>query len=88
MKYYKPKRERFEEAPYHCKAHAKWSGRRCSRMALKGQRVCYYHGGAAPQNLEAARRRIADPFGLLLAYELPLLEVDDSEHPMDVGDPD
>jgi hypothetical protein len=49
--------------------------------------VCYYHGGAAPQNLEAARRRIADPFGLL-AYELLLLELDEPEHPMDVGDPD
>ena len=85
MKYYKPKGRRFEEASYHCHAKAKWSGKRCSRMALRGQRVCYYHGGAAPQNLEAARKRIANPMALL-AYEIPLLEWEgESDYLMDEG---
>ena len=28
-----------------CQAIAKHAGRRCRQIAMKGKRVCYYHGG-------------------------------------------
>lgn len=40
-----------------CTAHAKSSGRQCTRAAIIGGRVCYVHGGGAPQTIAAARRR-------------------------------
>ncbi|MCI3277645.1 hypothetical protein [Streptomyces cylindrosporus] len=44
-----------------CTAHKKGpngeKGERCQAWALKGQTVCRVHGGKAPQNLAAARRR-------------------------------
>jgi hypothetical protein len=47
-----------------CHAKAKTTGKQCTQPAAIGQKVCYMHGAAAPQNIEAARRRIleaADP---------------------------
>ncbi|MEV5472749.1 hypothetical protein ACIRH0_04105 [Streptomyces sp. NPDC093675] len=35
-------------------------GERCKAWALKGQTVCRVHGGAAPQNLAAGERRVAE----------------------------
>jgi len=47
-----------------CTAHKKsptgQKGERCKAWALKGQTVCRVHGGKAPQNLAAARRRQAE----------------------------
>ncbi|MGW1525445.1 hypothetical protein [Streptomyces sp. NPDC002159] len=47
-----------------CTAHKKakkgQKGERCKAWALKGQTVCRVHGGAAPQNLAAGERRIAE----------------------------
>jgi hypothetical protein len=41
-----------------CKAQTK-SGRPCSKDAIDGGTVCYFHGGNAPQVIAAARRRLA-----------------------------
>lgn len=35
-------------------------GTQCPNPAMKGQRVCRYHGGMAPQNLRAAAERITE----------------------------
>jgi hypothetical protein len=47
-----------------CTAHKKTKdgskGPRCRAWALKGQTVCRVHGGAAPQNLAAGERRVAE----------------------------
>lgn len=42
-----------------CKAHSKNTGARCTRPAMKGQKVCYQHGGAAPQNRKKGERVFA-----------------------------
>jgi len=34
--------------------------RPCRHSPMKGQRVCYHHGGAAPQNRRAAKQRVAE----------------------------
>lgn len=40
-----------------CSAHNR-QGRQCGRPRVPGASVCYMHGGAAPQVLEAARARL------------------------------
>ena len=40
-----------------CVAHKK-TGEQCQKMAIRGARVCRFHGGAAPQVKAAARTRI------------------------------
>ena len=42
-----------------CHATAKATGKRCNRAAILGGRVCYVHGGAAPQVKRKAAERIA-----------------------------
>jgi hypothetical protein len=44
-----------------CTAMSKTRRDRCGQPAVEGSSVCRYHGGSAPQVLEAARRRIAGP---------------------------
>lgn len=43
-----------------CWGRSKSSGGQCPGIAMKGQNVCYQHGGKAPQNLKAAERRITE----------------------------
>ncbi len=56
-----------------CKGHAKkWAGAPCTQPAAKGQLICRFHGGAAPQNIKAAVKRMAteaalDEAGALIA---------------------
>lgn len=45
--------------PNRCTATSKVHGGQCKRLANRGSNVCRYHGGAAPQVKEAARRRLA-----------------------------
>ncbi|MBS1695772.1 MAG: hypothetical protein JST91_26545 [Actinobacteria bacterium] len=50
-----------EVAARRCKARrSDGSGDRCSKAAMKGQRVCGTHGGKARRSMEAAKRRIAE----------------------------
>ena len=42
-----------------CTARSKQTAQRCKRPAILGGRVCYIHGGAAPQVRRAARERLA-----------------------------
>lgn len=43
-----------------CRAKAKSTGKRCTRWAMFGQKICMVHGGKAPQNLKAAKRRLLE----------------------------
>lgn len=43
-----------------CTGTAKKTGSRCTQWAMKGQTVCYRHGGNSPQALQAAAKRIED----------------------------
>lgn|GEM_PF-1741793 len=42
-----------------CKAKSKSTEKRCTRPAMRGQQVCYQHGGAAPQNRAKGERVFA-----------------------------
>lgn len=41
-----------------CHARSKTSGVQCKRHAIRGGTVCRYHGGAAPQVMAKAERRL------------------------------
>ena len=43
-----------------CSAQAKSTGKKCTRPAIKGGKVCRYHGGSAPQVKRKADERIAE----------------------------
>lgn len=53
--------ERFQDLDRPRRCTAKRSGGRgqCNRDAMMGQKVCYKHGGKAPQTIAAARLRLA-----------------------------
>lgn len=42
-----------------CKAKSKSTGKQCQQPAIQGGTVCRFHGGGAPNVIEAARRRLA-----------------------------
>lgn len=44
--------------PRGCTAIAKHSGKPCAQPAMRGQRVCRYHGGASPNARRAAQARL------------------------------
>ena len=51
-------------APQHshsgvCHAHSKQTGLPCKNLAIRGGRVCRYHGGATPNARAGAQRRLA-----------------------------
>lgn len=61
-----PRSVRFqdEDRPGRCTANRSSGRGRCNRDAMLGQKVCYKHGGSAPQAIAAARMRLlqlADP---------------------------
>ena len=61
-----------------CRATSKRSGERCRRAAIVGGSVCKFHGGAAPQVVHAARRRVAQADALrLLGTEVAVVPVTD-----------
>ena len=71
---------------HQCEATSKQSGQRCKRPAKPGANVCYMHGGASPQVLRAAERRIQQAKAgeaagelaeLLEAYDTPSTLMDD-----------
>jgi len=41
-----------------CRATSKQTGQQCRRSAIPGGTVCRYHGGAAPQVVQAAMDRL------------------------------
>lgn len=49
--------KQLEEGERRCRA-VKKSGERCKRYAIRGGRVCPYHGGSAPQVRAKANRRL------------------------------
>ena len=47
------------KTPPKCRAH-NHKGQPCGSLALRGQRVCHYHGGKSPQALRSAEQRMRD----------------------------
>jgi hypothetical protein len=43
-----------------CWGRNKKTGSQCGAVALAGQNICRYHGGAAPQSLKAGERRVTE----------------------------
>ena len=60
-------------APKKCK-RIKRNGRPCGNYARKGQTVCNYHGGSAPQNVAAANRRLGESALILVETLLEVIE--------------
>lgn len=58
-----------------CSAHVR--GRPCRRSPMAGQRVCSTHGGRAPQNIAAARRRLAQAEALASLAEVEVVPIGD-----------
>lgn len=63
-----------------CTATSKQTGNRCGHGAIAGGTVCKWHGGSAPQVLEAARKRLLDMVDPALR-ELELLVEDSAMDP-------
>lgn len=62
-----------------CTAHNRQGGR-CKRAPAKGQKVCRMHGGAAPQSIEAAQRRLLAAADPAAAQLVDLLENGENEN--------
>lgn len=45
--------------PGRCKVRAKTTGKQCGNRPMQGQAICRMHGGAARQNREKAKERLA-----------------------------
>lgn len=62
------------------------NGDPCSRRAISGGKVCYVHGGAAPQVKKAARERIAEMVDPALGVLYKAMKMGDkrSAHPLAV----
>lgn len=43
-----------------CSAHSKRTSKQCGQWAIPGGTVCKWHGGAAPQVIAAAEKRLLD----------------------------
>lgn len=51
-----------EEIKNQCQATRR-DGERCKRHAMLGQNICPIHGGKAPQNIRAAKKRLLEMAG-------------------------
>lgn len=52
--------DRLPSGQVQCTATAKSTGRRCTRWAVKGTKVCQVHGGVAPQVREKGLQRVQE----------------------------
>lgn len=70
--------------PVRCRAKSSRTGEACRNYAIVGGKVCHFHGGAAPQVKEAARRRIESMVpdalqGIAMLAGMPHLDPDTGE---------
>ena len=58
-----------------CKAHLKRNGAQCGNKAVLGTTVCRFHGGATPQAMAMAKKRMAAYIGHLVDPDQVLYEL-------------
>ena len=58
-----------------CKAHLKRNGAQCGNKAVLGTTVCRFHGGATPQAMALAKKRMAAYIGHLVDPDQVLYEL-------------
>ena len=58
-----------------CRAHQKRNGARCANKAVLGSTVCRFHGGATPQAMAMAKKRMAAYIGHLIDPHQVLYEL-------------
>lgn len=62
-----------------CTAHSSRTGERCKNVAIKGGRVCRYHGGNAPHVIANARARLQNAADLMAQELLGIALTADAE---------
>ena len=62
-----------------CTADSKQAGRRCKSRPIPGGAVCRLHGGAAPQTVKSARRRLLELVDPSIVALAEILEGDTAE---------